>query len=118
MPPPEARPAWRRARCRAAGTKFVGAPTPPGLPENITGIRNADGTTLSWTSPADTDIRYYRIYRDDNSSFTKRVDRTGTGADTAITDPNASATGHTYWLTAVDNDLAESAMAPPGGISP
>ena len=36
----------------------------------------------------------------------------------AITDPNASATSHTYWLTAVDNNLAESEMAPPGGISP
>ena len=46
------------------------------------------------------------------------MDRTGTGADTAITDPNASATSHTYWLTAVDDDLAESEMAPPGGITP
>jgi prepilin-type N-terminal cleavage/methylation domain-containing protein len=100
------------------GTKYVGAASPPGAPQNVTGVVTADGTTLSWTAPADTDVRYYRIYRDDNTSFTKRVDRTGTGSDTAITDPNATATGHTYWLTAVDNDLAESEMAPPGGISP
>lgn len=100
------------------GTKSVGAATPPGPPENVTGLRDTDGTTLSWTAPADTDVRYYRIYRDDNTSFTKRVDRTGTGSDTAITDPNATTTSHTYWLTAVDNDLAESEMAPPGGITP
>lgn len=99
-------------------TKYVGAATPPGPPENVTGVRDADGTTLSWTAPADSDVRYYRIYRDDNSSFTTRVDRTGTGSDTAITDPNAGTTSHTYWLTAVDDNLAESAMAPPGGITP
>jgi len=99
-------------------TKVVGIPSPPGPPQNVAGTRDANGTTLTWTPPADGDVRYYRIYRDDNSSFTKRVDRTGTGSDTAITDPNASATSHTYWLTAVDNDLAESEMAPPGGISP
>ncbi len=96
----------------------VGAATPPDPPQNITGTRDMNGTTLNWTPPADLDVRYYRIYRDDNTSFTKRVDRTGTGSDNAITDPNASATGHTYWLTAVDNNLAESEMAPPGGISP
>jgi Tfp pilus assembly protein PilV len=99
-------------------TKTVGPATPPGPPQNISGTRDANGTTLTWTAPADTDIRYYRIYRDDNTSFTKRVDRTGTGTDNAITDPNAVAAGHTYWLTAVDNDLAESDMAPAAGISP
>jgi hypothetical protein len=100
-------------------TKSVAAATPPGAPQNVSGTRDAtNGTTLTWTSPSDTDIRYYRIYRDDNTSFTKRVDRTGTGSDNAITDPNATAAGHTYWLTAVDNDLAESDMAPAGGISP
>lgn len=99
-------------------TKLVGAATPPAPPSNILGTRDANGTTLQWTAPPDLDVRYYRIYRDDNTSFTKRVDRTGTGSDNAITDPNATTTSHTYWLTAVDNDLAESDMAPPGGISP
>jgi fibronectin type 3 domain-containing protein len=88
------------------------------VPLGITGIRDANGTTLSWTAPADLDVRYYRIYRDDNTSWTKRFDRTGAGTDLAITDPNATAAGHRYWLTAVDNDLAESPMAPPEGISP
>jgi prepilin-type N-terminal cleavage/methylation domain-containing protein len=100
------------------GTKLVGSATPPGEPQNVAGTRDANGTTLTWTPPADTDVRYYRVYRDDNTSFTERVDRTGTGSDNAITDPNATAAGHTYWLTAVDNDLAESPMAPAGGISP
>ena len=101
-----------------AGSTLVGAATPPGPPSNISGTRDANGTTIMWTASPDTDVRYYRLYRDDNTSFTKRVDRTGAGSDVAITDPNAIATSHTYWVTAVDNNLAESEMVPPGGISP
>lgn len=99
-------------------TLEVGVATPPGPPLSVVGERNVDGTTIRWTAPADPDIRYYRIYRDDNTSFTKRLDRTGSGTDLAITDPNAVDTSHNYWITAVDGNLAESEMAPPGGISP
>ena len=92
----------------------VGAATPPGPPTGISLDRTADGTTIHWSAPADTDLRYYRIYRDDKSSYTVRLDRTSSAADLAITDPNATLTdpSHCYWLTAVDNDLAESDFAP------
>ncbi len=100
------------------GTRAVGGATPPGAPSDITGIRDVNGTTLRWTPPADSDVRYYRIYRDDNTSWTKRLDRTGASVDNAITDPNGATASHRYWLTAVDDDLAESEMAPPGGIEP
>jgi Tfp pilus assembly protein PilV len=104
----------------APSTIIVGAATPPGPPTGITLERTADGTTLRWTAPADTDIRYYRVYRDDNSSWTKRLDRTGSAADLALTDPNATTADpvHCYWLTAVDQDFAESTFAPPEGICP
>jgi Tfp pilus assembly protein PilV len=92
-------------------TKTVGAPTPPGPPQGLTGVRTADGIVLSWSAPADNDIRYYRVYRDDRSSPDARVDRTGSGSENVITDPNAEASGHTYWITAVDQDLAESDFA-------
>ena len=94
----------------------VGAATPPGPPTDITLDRTADGTTIRWAAPADGDLRYYRIYRDDNSAWTVRLDRTGSASDLAITDPNATLTdpSHCYWLTAVDNDLAESSFAPSG----
>ena len=93
---------------------LVSAASPPAPPTGITLERNADGTTLRWTVPADGDVRYYRVYRDDKSSYTVRLDRTGSGADTALTDPNATSSdpAHCYWLTAVDNDLAESSLAP------
>jgi Tfp pilus assembly protein PilV len=72
------------------------------------------GVQLSWPPGADLDgsIRYYRIYRDDNTSYTKRYDRTGTGADVTWTDTTPGAANHTYWVTAVDNQLSESTFAP------
>jgi prepilin-type N-terminal cleavage/methylation domain-containing protein len=99
-------------------TRTVGGATPPGMPTNVTAVRGAEGTTLSWTPPADMDVRYYRVYRDDNSSWTERYDRTGSATDNAITDTKAGPGSRRYWLTAVDGDLAESPMAPPGGIAP
>jgi Tfp pilus assembly protein PilV len=93
---------------------LVGDATPPGPPTGIMLERTADGTTIRWAAPADSDLRYYRIYRDDKSSYTVRLDRTGSEADLGITDPNATLTDspHCYWLTAVDDDLAESSFAP------
>jgi fibronectin type 3 domain-containing protein len=71
---------------------------------------------LSWPAATDSDgsIRYYRIYRDDRSSYTKRIDRTGTGADLSWTDDTAGAADRAYWVTAVDDRLAESDFAPSG----
>jgi prepilin-type N-terminal cleavage/methylation domain-containing protein len=89
----------------------------PLAPTAVTATRLAgDGVTLSWPAATDPDgtIRYYRIYRDDNSSYTKRYDRTGTGADLSWTDSTSGAANHTYWVTAVDDQLSESPFAPSG----
>jgi prepilin-type N-terminal cleavage/methylation domain-containing protein len=90
------------------------APLAPGA---LTATRlPGDGVQLSWPAAADPDgsIRYYRIYRDDNSSYTKRIDRTGSGSDLSWTDDSAGAADHAYWVTAVDNALAESTFTPSG----
>ena len=100
-----------------AGTLVVGEATPPAPPATVTGERNADGTTLTWTASSDPDIRYYRVYRD-GAAFGQRIDRTGSSEELTASDPQATAAGHRYWVTAVDDKLAESAYAPPGGIAP
>ena len=90
------------------------APLPPA---SLTATRLASGgVTLSWPAATDADgtIRYYRIYGDDNSSYTKRIDRTGTGADLSWTNDTPGAADRTYWVTAVDDRLAESDFAPSG----
>jgi fibronectin type 3 domain-containing protein len=108
---------------RGAPSAIVDTATPnarPVAPLSVTATRlSGGGVTLSWPAAADNDgtIRYYRIYRDDNSAYTKRVDRTGTGADLSWTDDSPGAADHTYWITAVDNKLAESSFAPSDGVS-
>lgn len=89
----------------------------PAAPATLTATRlTGGGVTLSWPVALDADgsIRYYRIYRDDNSSYTQRVDRTGSGSTLTWTDDSAGAADHTYWVTAVDNKLAESPFTPLG----
>jgi hypothetical protein len=79
------------------------------------------GVQLSWTASADPDltpIHYYRIYRDDATSFTGRYDITDTGAIVTWSDTSPNASSHRYWVTAVDDHLAESPLGPPGGIQP
>jgi prepilin-type N-terminal cleavage/methylation domain-containing protein len=76
--------------------------------------------TLTWDVPTDPDgtIRYYRIYRDDNTVYTKRYGGTGSGAQNAWTDRDGVPGQHRYWVTAVDDHLAESDFAPPVGFVP
>ena len=78
------------------------------------------GVKLTWPAATDSDgtIRYYRIYRDDNTTLTARIDRTDTGAVLEWNDDAATASAHRYWVTAVDDHLAESAFAPTGGVKP
>jgi hypothetical protein len=71
--------------------------------------------TLRWPAATDADgIRYYRIYRD-GLAYADRYDRTGSGAQLTYTDTGAGAGGHTYYVTAVDERLAES--APTDGVT-
>lgn len=96
------------------------ANTRPTAPASVSVSTGSDGVTLSWPAASDPDgtIRYYRIYRDDNSSIDVRYDRTASGSQLSYTDPAGLAGSHRYWVTAVDDRLAESPFAPAGGITP
>ena len=66
---------------------------------------------LSWSHPDVSDVRYFRIYRDDCCDVEDRYNVTTTNA-TSWVDSNAGAGTHRYWVTAVG-----SAGTSPPGIS-
>jgi len=102
----------------APASLVVGTPSRPDPPTVTGAVRDpAAGTTITWTAPADADIRYYRLYRD-GEGLADRVDRTADGTGTSVIDLDGATSCHRYWITAVDEDLAESEPAPPGGIAP
>jgi Tfp pilus assembly protein PilV len=90
------------------------APSPPA---DLTAVRSEDGVTLTWTAGSDADgVRYYRIYRD-GKAFADRLDRTPSGGVLTFLDGDPGLTPRTYWVTAVDNKLAESTPAPADGVT-
>jgi len=87
------------------------APLPPGQ-LNAAAV---DGQpVLNWTAATDPDgtIGFYRVYRD-GTALDKRYGATS-GPQLSFTDKGAS--GHQYWVTAVDDKFAES--APVGPVAP
>lgn len=83
----------------------------PGAPTGLTATVKADGTTeLTWTAPTGTPaVDFYRIYRD-GQNHTDRIDTAGaTGTTVTWTDTATGGTQHTYRVTAVSAQLAESA---------
>jgi len=91
---------------------------PPYVPTNLLASTSNGTTILRWTaaSPADPDagdsIAFYRIYRD-GAGYANRYDRTGTGANLTYTDTHPDGVPHTYYVTAVDTQLAESPLLGP-----
>jgi len=91
---------------------------PPNPPTNLTAQLTDGATVLSWTAPNPADpnlgdsIAFYRIYRDGNA-IADRYDRTGSGTELSFTDGRRGDTQHTYWITAVDTQLAESTLVGP-----
>jgi Tfp pilus assembly protein PilV len=67
----------------------------PGQPSLLTIV----GSTLTWVN-LDTNVRYYRIYRDTCCAVADRYDRTS-GNVLTYTDPNPGSGGHQYWISAV-----------------
>jgi prepilin-type N-terminal cleavage/methylation domain-containing protein len=88
----------------------------PNSPTGLSVTPNADGTrTLTWTPPASgTTVDFYRIYRD-GQAVAARVDTQGVsgGATETWMDTAAGGTSHTYRVTAVSANLAESPYAGP-----
>lgn len=82
---------------------------PPAVP--VIGNAMTYGT-LYWSPVADPDkndvVDFYRIYRD-GTELSNRYDVIDATASTMLwTDPNTGGTTHTYYVTAVDQKLAES----------
>jgi hypothetical protein len=90
------------------------AGTAPPAPSDV--ISSTDAATglprLNWTQAAATPpILFYRIYRDPASTPPTIADRYAytASADPTWSDPDpGNATGHTYWITAVDERFHES----------
>lgn len=86
----------------------------PNPPTGLTLTANAQGdAVLNWSAPVPGDpdsgdaISFYRIYRD-GTLIADRFDRTGLGSDLTWTDARSAGQSHSYWITAVDTQLAES----------
>ena len=97
------------------GTTGTALPT-PNPPTSLTVVANADGTrTLTWVPPTSgTAVDSYRIYRD-GTATANRVDEegvTGVSPQTWV-DTTAGGTTHTYRVTAVSANLAESVFLGP-----
>jgi prepilin-type N-terminal cleavage/methylation domain-containing protein len=96
--------------------------TEPNPPSNLVAAPGTHGgTTLTWTAPSTPDpdgdpIAFFRIYRD-GQAYVNRYDRTGSGTELTWTDPKGD-NSHSYSVTAVDPQLAESIIVGPVGTSP
>jgi prepilin-type N-terminal cleavage/methylation domain-containing protein len=96
--------------------------TQPNPPTDLTASTDSQGdTVLEWEAPDPDDpnfgdsIAFYRIYRD-GTTVSDRIDRTGLGTEVTWTDARSAGESHTYYVTAVDTQLAES--TPVGPVSP
>ncbi len=97
-------------------TKTNTAPFPP---VNLSGTRAGDSVTLTWQRPSPEDpdagdaIEFYRIYRD-GKALTDRYERWfDPRANPIWQDTRTGGLTHTYWVTAVDENFAESPFLGP-----
>ncbi|HTI32361.1 MAG TPA: type II secretion system protein [Miltoncostaea sp.] len=87
----------------------------PYAPSAPAATRQSDGSLrLTWTaSPGDPDpgdaVAFYRVYRD-GTALGSRVGKVAADGAMAWTDVSPGAGTHTYWVSAVDGHLAESAL--------
>jgi Tfp pilus assembly protein PilV len=92
---------------------------PPNAPTSLTASTSAGSAILNWLPPAVPDpdpgdkIEFYRIYRD-GRTYNDRYDKSAcSGVTCTYTDARTAGTTHTYWITAVDTQLAESTVVGP-----
>jgi prepilin-type N-terminal cleavage/methylation domain-containing protein len=85
------------------------APPSPTEPSIVDTDPVSGSPRLQWTQPvADPPILFYRIYRDTGTDLDDRYAVTAT-AEPTWTDPEpGTATSHSYWVTAVDENFNES----------
>lgn len=86
---------------------------PPFAPLTPTLVYGSETATVSWVIPTPQDpdvgdsIDFFRIYRD-GQGISNRYDRVS-GTTTTYTDTSTGGTSHSYWVSAVDTQLGESA---------
>jgi hypothetical protein len=104
-----------------SATITVTSSNDPPYPPSSLSLSTTDGnTTLTWSaSPGDPNqllggdkVDYYRIYRD-GTAVANRYDSTGDGTVLTWTDFETGGTSHSYWVVAVDTQLAESTKLGP-----
>jgi hypothetical protein len=103
----------RRARVELPNPQGNLPPGTPLAPTGLQGVANADGSkTLTWTAPTSGNpIAFYRIYRD-GVEYTNRYDTTGDPTP-SYSDPSGDGIQHSYYITAVSTNLAESSYVGP-----
>lgn len=69
--------------------------------------------TITWAAAGDSDgsVLFYRIYRDGQTT-SARYGKTSDADTLTFSDRAAGATSHTYYVSAVDDNFAESALVP------
>jgi hypothetical protein len=99
----------------------VRASTQPNQPPTLTATPDGEDLVLSWDpAPAPSspypgsNVIFYRVYRD-GTALANRVARTSQDVLTSFRDNGGATGGHTYYVTAVDENFSES--APLGPVS-
>jgi len=115
-----------RARTAVPGTYYESAPDsgysvdnlPPNTPQNLSATYGTgSGNLLSWDPPADSDFRYFAVYRGATPDFSVGQENlAGTTVATEWTDPAHDGGGIHYKLTAFDFAGNESPAASPGQV--
>jgi prepilin-type N-terminal cleavage/methylation domain-containing protein len=90
------------------------ATTQPNQPPTLTATVDGEAVVLTWgaspaadpTYPGST-VSFYRVYRN-GTSLGQRIARTGQDSLLSYRDPDGAGDGHQYWVSAVDENFAES----------
>ena len=98
----------------------------PGVPTSFSTAYLADGVTLDWDDPPETDFQFHRIYRGTDPGFIPSPDNLVHETSTSIwTDQTANPWGYHYQVTAMDHAGNESEAGSPtevtgaeGGVVP
>ena len=85
-------------------------PVAPNKPEPVEATKNEDGSvTLTW--PKISGAAFYRIYRE-STNYASRYDVAPGSENPSYTDTDATV-AHSYWVTAVNSNMHESAPVGP-----
>jgi prepilin-type N-terminal cleavage/methylation domain-containing protein len=93
----------------ATATATARAENDPPQPPGAVVAAAVDGNVrLSWSASPSSDVVQYQVYRD-GRSYADRIDTTA-GTEATWVDTNAGGERFDYWVTAVDDQLAESTV--------